>query len=131
MTKTISRSRTDRGERSGTSVRAAADRTAPKRGTLKRVAAKVKRRVSSTVAGSRKTGVTTVTKSTRRSRPRVGLADMPAPGRAGPSGTRVGNASGRRQRLTGPGSRSPSREAAKLASVRDGRFTQGRPRFVV
>ncbi|MBA4138731.1 MAG: hypothetical protein C0518_15605 [Opitutus sp.] len=130
MTTTISRSRVVRGERNRTRVRVPDDSTTPKRRSLKRVAEKIKRVATEPVDRPRKSRVATVTKSTRRSRPRAGIG-APGAGRDGLASALANSTVGPRGRLTAPGARPASREAAKLARIRDGRYAQKRSRFIV
>lgn len=130
MTTTISRARVRRGERSYTRVRVADDSTAPKRRRLSRPSGTVADLLTRP-ARARKSRVATITKSKRRSRPRVGGIGVPEPGRDGLGASLANTVVGRRRRSTGPGARAPSREAAKLGRIRDGRYARSRSRFVV
>jgi hypothetical protein len=128
MATTLSRARERRGVRSRLRVREPDDSTAPKRRRLK---------ASGTVADlltrprKRRARVETVTKDERRRRPRAGGIGVPEPGRDGLGSALANTTVAPRNRSRAPGARTPSREASKLARIRDGRYARGRSRFVV
>jgi hypothetical protein len=131
MTKTISRSRLRRGERSRTRVRVPDDRTAPKRRRLRAVGGATKSEPREAAPRAPRSRVTTLSKDPRRRRPRLGSAAVPESGRTGRAAARDLPRARPSARLSAPGARPPSREAAKLGRIRDGRYARGRSRFVV